>query len=82
MNFTNTNVFASGAGKSTFLNVLARQNTARLKVSGSVLVNGKDIGNEVKDISAYVQQEDIFIGTLTVKEHLIFQVTLSCQGYI
>ncbi|XP_062517758.1 protein white-like isoform X1 [Corticium candelabrum] len=73
---------ASGAGKSTFLNVLARQNTARLKVSGSVLVNGKDIGNEVKDISAYVQQEDIFIGTLTVKEHLIFQAMLRMEKTI
>ena len=70
---------SSGAGKTTFLNVLSRQNTANLKVSGSVCVNKMDIRNKIKDISAYVQQEDIFVGTLTVKEHLIFQVLkLSC----
>lgn len=56
------------------LNVLAKQNTARLKVTGRVLVNGKDIGGAIKDISAYVQQEDMFVGTMTVKEHLTFQV--------
>ncbi|XP_062517485.1 protein white-like [Corticium candelabrum] len=67
---------ASGAGKTTFLNVLSRQNTANLKVSGSVCVNKMDIRNKIKDISAYVQQEDIFVGTLTVKEHLIFQALL------
>jgi ABC-type multidrug transport system ATPase subunit len=71
---------ASGAGKSTLLNVLARQNTNRLIVSGDVLVNGKDIGNRIKDISAYVQQEDIFIGTLTVKEHLTFQAMLRMEA--
>ena len=54
--------------------MLARQNTARLKVSGFIHVNGKNIGNRIKDISAYVQQEEFFIGTLTVKEHLTFQV--------
>ena len=72
---------SSGAGKSTLLNVLARQNTHRLVVSGDVRVNGKDIGNSIKDISAYVQQEDIFIGTLTVKEHLTFQVAREWPFY-
>ncbi|XP_062517800.1 protein white-like [Corticium candelabrum] len=69
-------VGSSGAGKTTLLNVLARQNTARLKVSGFIHVNGKNIGNRIKDISAYVQQEEFFIGTLTVKEHLTFQAML------
>jgi ABC-type multidrug transport system ATPase subunit len=67
---------ASGAGKSTLLNVLARQNTNQLVISGDIRVNGKCIGNSIKNISAYVQQEDIFIGTLTVKEHLTFQSML------
>ena len=64
----------SGAGKTTLMNVLSYQNMARLHVSGSVLVNGQSIKHKIKNISAYVQQEDLFIGTLTVKEHLTFQV--------
>ena len=64
----------SGAGKTTLMNVLSYQNMARLHVSGSILVNGQPIKHKIKNISAYVQQEDLFIGTLTVKEHLTFQV--------
>ena len=30
--------------------------------------------NNLTAVSAYVQQDDLFIGTLTVKEHLTFQV--------
>ena len=56
------------------MNVLSYQNMARLHVSGSMLVNARSIKHKIKNISAYVQQEDLFIGTLTVKEHLTFQV--------
>ena len=56
------------------MNILLYQNMARLHISGSMLVNGQSIKHKIKNISAYVQQEDLFIGTLTVKEHLIFQV--------
>ena len=47
---------------------------AKLHISGSMLVNGQSIKHKIKNISGYVQQEDLFIGTLTVKEHLTFQV--------
>lgn len=67
---------ASGAGKTTLLNVLSRQNIARLNLRGNVMVNNQVIKNKIKSISAYVQQEDLFIGTLTVKEHLTFQALL------
>ena len=30
--------------------------------------------NSLTAVSAYVQQDDLFIGTLTVREHLNFQV--------
>lgn len=40
------------------------------------MVNNQVIKNKIKSISAYVQQEDLFIGTLTVKEHLTFQVCI------
>lgn len=67
---------ASGAGKTTLMNVLANQNIGSLNRSGSIKVNGQEIGKKIKTISAYVQQEDLFIGTLTVREHLVFQAIL------
>lgn len=65
----------SGAGKTSLLNILARQNLKNLHIDGTILVNGRAVGSQVKSISAYCQQEDLFIGTLTVKEHLYFQVS-------
>lgn len=66
---------ASGAGKSTLLNTLTFRNLAGLKVqSGSRYANGVPVSpNSLTAVSAYVQQDDLFIGTLTVKEHLVFQ---------
>ena len=65
----------SGAGKSTLMNVLAHRNIGQMEVRGNVEVNDQPIGQEINAMSAYVQQEDLFVGTLTVKEHLTFQVT-------
>lgn len=43
--------------------------------SGDLFVNGEEIQPQtLTSRSAYVQQEDLFIGTLTVKEQLVFQV--------
>ena len=42
---------------------------------GDLFLNGKKMTpNELTTKSAYVQQEDLFIGTMTVKEQLNFQV--------
>lgn len=65
---------ASGAGKTTLLNVLSAQNVSQMKIEGRIRVNGRNLKSKIKKISAYCQQEDLFIGTLTVKEHLTFQV--------
>ena len=70
-------LFHSGAGKSTLMNVLAHRNIAQIQVTGTVEVNGHPIGLEINSLSAYIQQEDLFIGSLTVKEHLTFQVGCS-----
>ena len=69
---------ASGAGKTTLLNVLTFRNRGNLRITGDVKVNGKIISNssELASMSAYVEQDDIFIGTLKVKEHLKFQAML------
>eukprot|EP00111_Clytia_hemisphaerica_P021823 TCONS_00064161-protein len=71
---------ASGAGKTTLLNVLSNQNVNNMRVGGKIQVNGKSMKSKIKNISAYCQQEDLFIGTLTVKEHLTFQALLRMDG--
>ncbi|XP_078378564.1 protein white-like isoform X2 [Oculina patagonica] len=67
---------SSGAGKSTLMNVLAHRNIAQVQVTGTVKVNGQPIGIGINALSAYIQQEDLFIGSLTVREHLTFQAAL------
>ncbi|CAG0904177.1 unnamed protein product [Darwinula stevensoni] len=65
---------ATGAGKSTLMNVMTSRNLGDLKVSGELMVNGKSIKRSaLAGISAYIQQENVFIGSLTVREHLRFQ---------
>lgn len=67
---------ASGSGKTTLLNALNMRNRGKLTVEGDLRINGKLINSieEISSVSGYVQQNDIFIGTLKVGEHLIFQV--------
>ena len=66
---------ASGAGKTTLLNTLTFRNMGKLQVSGERYINGMPVDpDSLARISGYVQQDDLFIGTLTVKEHLRFQV--------
>lgn len=68
-------MFYSGAGKTSLLNALTSQiDRSVLTSTGDVRVNGVDIGAGIRNISAYVQQDDLFIATVTVKEHLIFRV--------
>ena len=73
---------ASGAGKTTLLNCLTFRNTGKLKVTGRRCINGIPVNTDsLASISAYVQQDELFINTLTVREHLKFQVTnfTNCQ---
>jgi len=76
-------VGSSGAGKSTLLNVLNFRNTKNLKVTGEREVNGVAVSpNSMTSVSAYIQQDDLFIGSLTVREHLIFQSLLRMHRHI
>lgn len=71
---------ASGAGKTTLLNVLTFRNTGKLRVSGERCLNGVPVSPDMLTAaSAYIQQEDLFIGSLTVREHLIFQALVRMQ---
>ncbi|CAK5059339.1 unnamed protein product [Meloidogyne enterolobii] len=55
-----------GAGKTSLLNILTQRNLSSLRVSGQIRINGVDVGkNVLRKISAYVQQEDLFIGSMT-----------------
>jgi ABC-type multidrug transport system ATPase subunit len=66
---------ASGAGKTTLLNVLNFRYLNKFKINANIKINGKLISeNDLNLKSAYIQQDDLFISTLTVKEHLTFLV--------
>jgi ABC-type multidrug transport system ATPase subunit len=57
------------------LNVLNFRNSSKLKIDGDIKINGKTVSRkDIAEKSGYVQQEDLFIGTMTVKEHLTFLV--------
>ncbi|KAL9966624.1 hypothetical protein ACROYT_G024727 [Oculina patagonica] len=70
-------------GKSTLMNVLAHRNIAQVhvQIAGTVEVNGCPIGIDISSLSAYIQQEDLFFGTLTVREHLSFQAALQMEKH-
>ena len=59
---------ASGAGKTTFLDILARKNK-RGTVDGNFYVNGEKIPDvEFRNVVGFVDQEDTLLPTLTVHE--------------
>ncbi|KAG9034933.1 hypothetical protein FRB95_012349 [Tulasnella sp. JGI-2019a] len=67
---------ASGAGKSTFLDILARK-AKRGKVTGEILVNGRPVADEeYTKIMGFVDQEDTLMSTLTVYETVLYSALL------
>lgn len=74
---------ASGAGKTTLLNALTFRLANGLSASGLMAVNGQRISPGVlTSRMAYVQQDDLFVGTLTVAEHLMFQAAVRMDRQI
>lgn len=70
-------LFISGAGKTSLLNFLTQQNLSSVKAFGVIRINGFKIDKStLRSNSAYVQQNDLFIGSMTVIEHLRFMVRL------
>ncbi len=65
----------SGAGKTTLLNTLS-QRIHFGTITGDVLVNGKSIDASFERRTGYVQQQDIHIAELTVRESLQFSARL------
>lgn len=74
----------SGCGKTTLLNLLARRDAgSKAKVRGEVFINGTQVDRQnFQLLSSYVEQEDVLIGSLTVKETMKFAADLSLPGYV
>uniref|UniRef100_A0A8C4H7I9 ABC transporter domain-containing protein n=1 Tax=Dicentrarchus labrax TaxID=13489 RepID=A0A8C4H7I9_DICLA len=67
---------ATGSGKTSLLDVIAgRKDPAGLQ-QGKVLVDGRVVTSELRLSSAYVVQDDILMGTLSVRENLLFSANL------
>ncbi|KAM4807519.1 broad substrate specificity ATP-binding cassette transporter ABCG2-like [Urocitellus parryii] len=62
-------------GKSLLLNILAARRDAS-GLSGDVLINGAPQSDNFKCNLGYVVQDDIVMGTLTVRENLLFSAAL------
>ncbi|KAK7404313.1 hypothetical protein VNO78_05106 [Psophocarpus tetragonolobus] len=65
----------SGSGKSTLLDALAGRLSKNVVMTGNVLLNGKKKGLGY-GVVAYVTQEDVLLGTLTVKETISYSAHL------
>jgi ABC-type multidrug transport system ATPase subunit len=67
---------ASGAGKTTFLDILARKNK-RGVVGGNFYVNGeKVVDSEYRSVVGFVDQDDTMLPTLTVHETIMTSALL------
>ncbi|KAA8528070.1 hypothetical protein F0562_035061 [Nyssa sinensis] len=65
----------SGSGKSTLLDSLAGRLSKNVVMTGNVLLNGKKRRLEY-GLVAYVTQEDVLLGTLTVRETMTYSAHL------
>ncbi|KAM9329529.1 broad substrate specificity ATP-binding cassette transporter ABCG2 [Gastrophryne carolinensis] len=65
----------TGSGKSSLLDVLAARKDPH-GLSGEVLIDGKPQPPNFKCLSGYVVQDDVVMGTLTVRENLQFSAAL------
>ncbi|KAM0723909.1 hypothetical protein Q7P37_000899 [Cladosporium fusiforme] len=74
----------SGSGKSTLLNVLAHRTAAlNASVKAAIYINGSPANPKTfRRISAYVEQEDALVGSLTVRETLNFAARLSLPKHV
>uniref|UniRef100_A0A1I8HH76 Broad substrate specificity ATP-binding cassette transporter ABCG2 n=1 Tax=Macrostomum lignano TaxID=282301 RepID=A0A1I8HH76_9PLAT len=69
----------TGCGKTSLLDVLACRKDPRC-VTGRVLIDGQSPPDNFKRVSGYVVQDDIVMGTLTVRENLYFSASVRLPG--
>ncbi|QPG73024.1 hypothetical protein FOA43_000328 [Brettanomyces nanus] len=65
----------SGAGKTTLLNVLSQRVDVGV-VTGDFLIDGHPLDSSFERRTGYVQQQDLHIAELTVRESLLFAARL------
>lgn len=65
----------SGSGKSTLLDSLAGRLSAKVVMTGNILLNGQKKNLQYGGV-AYVTQENVLLGTLTVRETLTYSAYL------
>lgn len=67
---------ASGAGKTTFLDILARREK-KGSIGGAILINGREMSDsEFRRLAGFVDQEDTLMSTLTVYETVLYSALL------
>ncbi|XP_051120565.1 ABC transporter G family member 15-like isoform X2 [Andrographis paniculata] len=71
----------SGSGKSTLLDSLAGRLSKNVVMTGNILLNGKKQRLDYGRV-AYVTQEDVLLGTLTVKETLTYSAHLRLPSWM
>ncbi|CAD5118409.1 DgyrCDS7118 [Dimorphilus gyrociliatus] len=71
----------TGGGKSSLLDLLAGRKD-KTGLSGSILVNGKKQPENFKCASGYVAQDDVVMGTLTIRENFMFSANVRLPSSI
>lgn len=66
----------SGSGKSTLLDTLAGRLAPNTELTGDIMLNGEKKSTLSYGAAAYVTQEDVLIGTLTVRESVMYSANL------
>ncbi|KZT54856.1 hypothetical protein CALCODRAFT_437933 [Calocera cornea HHB12733] len=72
---------ASGAGKTTCLDVLAQRKNIGV-ISGDILMNGRPLGANFARGTAYAEQMDVHEGSATVREALRFSAYLRQEASV
>lgn len=67
---------ASGAGKSTLMSALAYRSAPGTIIHGDILVNGRHVGPFLHHLSGFMHQDELFLGALTIYEHMAFMAHL------
>ena len=74
LNFLTRNIIdLKCQGNVNSVNTVLFTNIFNFICSGEVRINGLDIGKRISKIAGYVRQDDIFLGEITVMEHLNFR---------
>jgi ATP-binding cassette subfamily G (WHITE) protein 2 len=66
----------TGGGKTSLLDIIAGRKSSQRAITGDVLLDGHKLPKNYKCSSGYVVQDDVVMGTLSVRENLSFSAAL------